>query len=95
MDARWLRATLADAGHCRRRDRAIPLKRDWSSKFPNLTPNKIPNAVMGCYDWGRDDYRFAIASLPPAPEIINREIREIREKGNAKQVGAGQKELEL
>jgi adenine-specific DNA-methyltransferase len=35
--------------------------------YPNLTVKKIPKAVLGRCEWGRDDYSLRIAELPPAP----------------------------
>ena len=36
--------------------------------FTNLTLKKIPQAVLTKCEWGRDDYSFRVANLPPAPE---------------------------
>ena len=36
--------------------------------FDNLTLRKIPKAVLGKCEWGRDDYSLAISSLPPAAD---------------------------
>jgi adenine-specific DNA-methyltransferase len=41
------------------------------SRFPNLTVKKIPKAVLGRCEWGKDDYSLAIQNLPqaePEPE---------------------------
>ena len=35
--------------------------------YANLTVKKIPKAVLGRCEWGRDDYSLRIAELPPAP----------------------------
>jgi adenine-specific DNA-methyltransferase len=35
--------------------------------YPNLTIKKIPAAVMGRCEWGKDDYSLQVAELPPAP----------------------------
>lgn len=32
-------------------------------EFPNLTLKKIPNAVLGKCEWGRDDYSLKVASI--------------------------------
>jgi adenine-specific DNA-methyltransferase len=34
--------------------------------FPNLTVNKIPNAVLRKCEWGKDDYSLNVANLPMA-----------------------------
>src|ERR1019366_4990959 len=39
-----------------------------AATWPNLTLKKIPNAVLGRCEFGRDDYSLQIASLPNAPE---------------------------
>lgn len=36
------------------------------SRYPNLTVKKIPKAVLGRCEWGKDDYSLAIRNLPPA-----------------------------
>lgn len=39
--------------------------------FPNLTVKKIPEAVLQCCEWGRDDYSLSVSNLPtaePEPE---------------------------
>lgn len=41
--------------------------RSRASVFPNLTLRKIPNAVLGRCEFGRDDYSLRIANLPTAP----------------------------
>ena len=38
-----------------------------ASAWPNLTLKKIPNAVLGRCEFGRDDYSLQIANLPAAP----------------------------
>jgi len=35
--------------------------------YANLTVKKIPKAVLGRCEWGRDDYSLRVAELPPAP----------------------------
>jgi adenine-specific DNA-methyltransferase len=35
--------------------------------YPNLTIRKIPLAVLGKAEWGRDDYSLEIRELPEAP----------------------------
>jgi adenine-specific DNA-methyltransferase len=35
--------------------------------YPNLTIKKIPAAVLGCCEWGRDDYSLRVQNLPDAP----------------------------
>jgi len=40
-------------------------------RFPNLTLKKIPKAVLGRCEWGKDDYSLSVATLPmkePEPE---------------------------
>jgi adenine-specific DNA-methyltransferase len=39
-----------------------------AAAWPNLTLKKIPNAVLGRCEFGRDDYSLQVASLPAAPE---------------------------
>ncbi len=39
--------------------------RSRAGAFPNLTLKKIPNAVLGRCEFGRDDYSLRIANLPP------------------------------
>jgi adenine-specific DNA-methyltransferase len=36
------------------------------SRYPNLTVKKIPKAVLGRCEWGKDDYSLEIQNLPPA-----------------------------
>lgn len=36
--------------------------------FPNLTLQKIPNAILNRCEFGRDDYSLNVSSLPSAPE---------------------------
>ncbi len=36
-------------------------------EFPNLTIQKIPQAVLKKCEWGRDDYSLNVANLPEAP----------------------------
>jgi len=43
----------------------------WRGKadgWPNLTLKKIPHAVLGRCEWGRDDYSLQVASVQPAAE---------------------------
>jgi adenine-specific DNA-methyltransferase len=35
--------------------------------YPNLTVKKIPAAVLGRCEWGKDDYSLKVESLPAAP----------------------------
>ncbi len=42
--------------------------RSQAGAFPNLTLRKIPNAVLGRCEFGRDDYSLQIANLPAAPD---------------------------
>ncbi len=35
--------------------------------FPNLTLKKIPKAVLGRCEWGKDDYSLRVENLPEAP----------------------------
>lgn len=37
--------------------------------FPNLTIRKIPQAVLGKCEWGKDDYSLNVANLPEAPSL--------------------------
>lgn len=36
------------------------------TRYPNLTVKKIPKAVLGRCEWGKDDYSLAIQNLPPS-----------------------------
>ncbi len=38
-----------------------------SDAFPNLTLKKIPRAVLGRCEWGKDDYSLRVENLPKAP----------------------------
>ena len=38
-----------------------------ATTWPNLTLKKIPNAVLGRCEFGRDDYSLQVAGLAPAP----------------------------
>ena len=38
-----------------------------AAAWPNLTLKKIPNAVLGRCEFGRDDYSLQVANLPAAP----------------------------
>ena len=42
--------------------------RGGADRHPNLTIKKIPRAVLGRCEWGRDDYSLKVASLPEAPQ---------------------------
>lgn len=35
--------------------------------YPNLTVKKIPKAVLGRCEWGKDDYSLKVENLPKAP----------------------------
>lgn len=35
--------------------------------YANLTVKKIPRAILGRCEWGKDDYSLAVQSLPEAP----------------------------
>jgi adenine-specific DNA-methyltransferase len=35
--------------------------------YPNLTVKKIPAAVLGRCEWGKDDYSLKVENLPKAP----------------------------
>ncbi len=35
--------------------------------YPNLTVKKVPAAVLGRCEWGKDDYRLKVENLPEAP----------------------------
>ena len=35
--------------------------------YPNLTVKKIPKAVLGRCEWGKDDYSLRVENLPAAP----------------------------
>jgi adenine-specific DNA-methyltransferase len=49
--------------------------------FPNLTVKKIPKAVLQRCEWGRDDYRLSISTLPIAePESIERQAAKAKSK---------------
>ena len=45
-----------------------------AAAWPNLTLKKIPNAVLGRCEFGRDDYSLQIADLPAAPESATAEL---------------------
>jgi hypothetical protein len=36
-------------------------------RYPNLTVKKIPKAVLGRCEWGKDDYSLKVENLPKAP----------------------------
>jgi adenine-specific DNA-methyltransferase len=36
--------------------------------YANLTVKKLPKAILGRCEWGRDDYSLAVQSLPEAPQ---------------------------
>jgi adenine-specific DNA-methyltransferase len=38
-----------------------------ADRYPNLTVKKIPQAVLSCCEWGRDDYSLRVENLPKAP----------------------------
>ncbi|HWB02793.1 MAG TPA: site-specific DNA-methyltransferase [Verrucomicrobiales bacterium] len=38
--------------------------------YPNLTVRKIPKAVLGRCEWGKDDYSLKVENLPKAPPKI-------------------------
>jgi adenine-specific DNA-methyltransferase len=38
-------------------------------EFPNLTVKKIPHAVLGRCEWGRDDYSLNVEALPPVQVV--------------------------
>jgi adenine-specific DNA-methyltransferase len=42
-----------------------------SDTFPNLTLKKIPAAVLGRCEWGKDDYSLNVENLPAAPVQTN------------------------
>jgi adenine-specific DNA-methyltransferase len=49
----------------------LVLCRAWlgsAEAWPNLSLKKLPNAVLGRCEFGRDDYSLRIASLPNASE---------------------------
>jgi adenine-specific DNA-methyltransferase len=49
----------------------LVLCRAWlgsAEAWPNLTLKKIPNAVLGRCEFGRDDYSLRIAALPSPPD---------------------------
>ncbi len=49
----------------------LVLCRAWlgsAESWPNLTLKKIPNAILGRCEFGRDDYSLRIAALPAAPD---------------------------
>ena len=39
--------------------------------YPNLTVKKIPKAVLGRCEWGKDDYSLKVENLPKAPPKIS------------------------
>jgi adenine-specific DNA-methyltransferase len=38
-----------------------------ADRYPNLTVKKIPRAVLGRCEWGKDDYSLRVENLPQAP----------------------------
>jgi adenine-specific DNA-methyltransferase len=38
--------------------------------YPNLTVKKIPKAVLGRCEWGKDDYSLKVENLPKAPPKV-------------------------
>jgi adenine-specific DNA-methyltransferase len=58
--------------------------------FPNLTVKKIPKAVLGKCEWGKDDYSLEIKNLPtlapaPAEEENGKPIKTNRQARKARQ----------
>jgi adenine-specific DNA-methyltransferase len=51
--------------------------------FPNLTVKKIPQAILGRCEWGRDDYSLHLGQAPPVPEVDE----PIRPKRDGRPVG--------
>ena len=39
--------------------------------YPNLTVKKIPKAVLGRCEWGKDDYSLRVENLPKAPPTVS------------------------
>ena len=39
--------------------------------YPNLTVKKIPKAVLGRCEWGKDDYSLKVENLPKAPPKVS------------------------
>ena len=39
--------------------------------YPNLTVKKIPRAVLGRCEWGKDDYSLKVENLPKAPPKVS------------------------
>lgn len=39
--------------------------------YPNLTLKKIPKAVLGRCEWGKDDYSLKVENLPKAPPKVS------------------------
>jgi adenine-specific DNA-methyltransferase len=39
--------------------------------YPNLTVKKIPKAVLGRCEWGKDDYSLKVENLPKAPSKVS------------------------
>jgi adenine-specific DNA-methyltransferase len=71
LDARQLEWLSESVGP----DRTLKvLCRAWlgsEESWSNLTLKKIPNAVLGRCEFGRDNYSLRIASLPDAPESVS------------------------
>ncbi|HEV2642915.1 MAG TPA: site-specific DNA-methyltransferase, partial [Candidatus Elarobacter sp.] len=44
-----------------------------ADEFPNLSIEKIPQAVLHRCEWGRDDYSLAVSQLPEAPARVSEE----------------------
>lgn len=61
------------------------------SRYPNLTVKKIPKAVLGRCEWGKDDYSLAIQNLPQAEP----EAQEVEPKAKAPGKASATKSLPL
>lgn len=69
-----------------------------AAAWPNLTLKKIPNAVLGRCEFGRDDYSLQIANLPGAPDSDAATERTtvptaLRRRGRRRAVDAAQESL--
>lgn len=71
LDARQLDWISNEVGEGRS---LLVLCRAWlgdADRWPNLTLRKIPNAVLGRCEFGRDDYSLRIAALPAADAPVD------------------------
>jgi len=61
--------------------------------FPNLTVKKIPKAVLGKCEWGKDDYSLEVAAMPPPVPRAEAAEPVLRGKARKQKADEGQAEL--